>query len=111
MPEKPFKIVLSSSEEHHPLLTGPPQSCGMRSGRVTLKPGQSCGQHSTKAHEELLVFLRGRGQVVFERHPAIEVAGGEVVYIPPHTLHDVRSDGSDPLGYVYVVAPAGIADA
>src|ERR1035437_7941371 len=43
------------------LLHGVPQTAGMRSGFVRLKPGDSVGWHTTGQNEESLVILRGRG--------------------------------------------------
>ena len=58
--EKVLVIDLDESCENQRLLSGGPQTCGMRSGRVYLQPGKACGRHSTKAREELLVFFAGR---------------------------------------------------
>jgi mannose-6-phosphate isomerase-like protein (cupin superfamily) len=79
----------------------------MRSGRVFLPPGQACGQHSTKAHEELLVFLSGQGLLLIGEERRLQVGGGKVSYIPPHTIHNVENTGIEPLTYIYCVAPAG----
>jgi mannose-6-phosphate isomerase-like protein (cupin superfamily) len=100
-------ISLNDKAEYQRLLEGKPQTHGMRSGRVHLGPGQACGQHSTKNHEELLVFLAGQGELLIgggARHP---VGEGRVAYIPPETLHDVSNPGPEPLVYIYCVAPAG----
>lgn len=101
-----FVVDLNEKPEYQRILEGKPQTLGMRSGRVYLGPGQACGQHSTKDHEELLVFLSGRGELLIgagARHP---VGVGKVAYIPPETLHDVSNTGSEPLVYIYCVAPA-----
>jgi len=54
-------IDLSPDDVYQPLLSGSPETCGMRSGRQALAPGSECGEHSTKAHEEVLVVLEGQG--------------------------------------------------
>lgn len=102
--KEPVIINLNSLEDYQPLLHGEPQTCGMRSGRVYLKPGQNCGVHSTKDHEEMLVFLSGRGhaQIVDKK---IEVGQGKISYIPPHTEHNIINNGTEPLIYIYCVAP------
>jgi len=104
--EKVLVIDLNKSAENQKLLDGEPQTCGMRSGRVYLPAGQACGQHSTKNHEELLVFLSGQGELMIGEEDRFQVAQGKVTYIPPQTLHDVKNTGSEPLVYVYCVAPA-----
>jgi mannose-6-phosphate isomerase-like protein (cupin superfamily) len=102
---KAFVEDLSNNPEFQRLLGGEPQTCGMRSGRVYLTPGESCGQHSTKNHEELLVFLSGNGELIIGGNNAFQVGMGKISYIPPQTDHDVRNTGSEPLIYIYCVAP------
>jgi len=80
----------------------------MKSGRVHLEAGKSCGQHSTKENEELLVFLTGEGKVHVDGTDPLVVGVGKVAYIPPKTLHDVENTGPGPLTYIYCVAPAGL---
>lgn len=101
-----FITDLSSGSEYQPLLEGRPQTCGMRSGRVYLQPGETCGQHSTEDHEELLVFLSGRGTALIgEEQTPREVGAGQICYIPPYTTHNNKNTGTEPLVYIYCVAP------
>jgi mannose-6-phosphate isomerase-like protein (cupin superfamily) len=79
----------------------------MRSGRVRLTPGESIGLHNTKDNEELLVFLSGSGVALIGEETRLLVAAGNVAYIPPQTAHDIRNTGTEPLIYVFCVAPAG----
>ena len=103
--EEVLIIDLNNTPENQQLLSGQPQTRGMRSGRVFLAPEQACGQHSTKDREELLVFLSGRGELQIGEGGKFEVGQGKVSYIPPNTLHNVKNTGSVPLVYVYCVAP------
>ena len=102
---KPFIADLEKTDEYQSLLQGEPQTCGMRSGRVYLKPGETCGQHSTGQHEEMLVFLSGRGLALIGENDSFQVGEGKVSYIPPHTIHNVKNIGTEPLIYIYCVAP------
>lgn len=104
--EKVLITELNDKAEYQRILAGQPQTRGMRSGRVYINPGQSCGQHSTKNHEELLVFLSGRGLLLIGENDSYQVDKGKVSYIPPHTVHDVKNTGKEPLTYIYCVAPA-----
>ncbi len=106
--EKAFTVELNDQPEYQRILEGTPQTCGMRSGRVYLEAGKSCGQHSTKDHEELLVFLTGQGTVHIGDDTDLQVGLGKVAYIPPRTLHDVENTGTEPLAYIYCVAPASV---
>jgi mannose-6-phosphate isomerase-like protein (cupin superfamily) len=107
MPSRNVLIIdLLDKPEYQPLLTGLPQTCGMRSGRVYLKPGEECGQHSTKANEEMLTFLSGKGTALIgEEKNALAVGKGKISYIPPNTLHNIVNTGDEPLVYIYCVAP------
>ncbi len=108
MSVKPFVADLNDNSEFQRLLQGEPQTCGMKAGRVYLAPGQSCGRHSTDQREELLVFLSGSGQAIIEGSDPLDVSVGKIAYIPPHTAHDVKNTGDDPLIYIYCVAPTEI---
>ncbi|MFQ6034537.1 MAG: cupin domain-containing protein [Sedimentisphaerales bacterium] len=97
---------LNDTPEYQQLLEGKPQTCGMRSGRVYLQPGQSIGPHSTEVHEELLVFLCGKGTALIgPEQTAFEIGQGKVCYIPPYTIHNMKNTGTEPLVYIYCVAP------
>jgi len=104
---KPHAKVIpfeSSGQAIQPLLSGPPETVTMRSGLVTLAPGQSVGKHSTGQHEEMLVILAGQGEMIFKDGSKLGVAADHALYCPPETEHDVKNTGSEALRYVYVVA-------
>jgi mannose-6-phosphate isomerase-like protein (cupin superfamily) len=100
------RIVLSPAPIEQPLLTGPPQTGGMRSGRVVLKAGEDMHRHSTENNEELLVFLQGKARVLLGNE-TLTMEAGQVLYIPPQTEHTLHNDGPDELRYIYTVAPVG----
>jgi mannose-6-phosphate isomerase-like protein (cupin superfamily) len=104
--KKPFIIKLNDGEEYQRLLPGAPVTYGMKSGRVYLKPGAECGEHSTKENEEQLVFLEGEGSAIIAEE-TMHVGKGKIVYIPPETAHNIKNTGSKPLVYIFCVAPAG----
>lgn len=103
--QKTLVIDLNNEPENQRLLAGEPGTYGMRSGRVYLSPGKACGLHNTNDREELLVFLSGSGEVLIGEDECFQVGQGKVCYIPPQTPHDVKCTGSEPLVYVYCVAP------
>jgi mannose-6-phosphate isomerase-like protein (cupin superfamily) len=104
---KPLVIKLESSDKYLRLLAGKPQTAGMRAGLVILKPGEEIGEHSTESKEESLVILSGNAKIQCVGHPDFSAAAGSLVYIPPHTRHNVRNVGKGQLKYVYIVSPAG----
>jgi mannose-6-phosphate isomerase-like protein (cupin superfamily) len=99
-------VNVENNADYQSILDGHPQTCGMRSGRIYLGTGQACGLHSTNAHEEILVFLSGQGEALIgDKDSRHRVGKGKVLYIPPHTPHDIRNSGIEPLVYIYCVAP------
>jgi len=102
---QPLVIPLNTSGGYQELLNGSPQTAGVRSGFVRLKPGETVGWHTTGAHEETLVILHGQGSALIEGQPQRDFVAPAVTYIPPDTRHNVRNTGAEPLEYVYVVAP------
>ena len=88
------------------LLKGMPQTAGLRSGYVRLRPGESVGWHTTGRNEEALVILHGKGEAKIEGAVSMPVAEHMLAYIPPATRHNVTNTGAGLLEYVYVVAPA-----
>ena len=104
--EEILVIELETSAQFQKLLQGRPQTCGMRSGRVYLQQGESCGQHSTNDKEEMLVFFSGKGLLlVGEEEDSFEVGQGKVAYIPPQTIHNIKNTAAEPLVYIYCVNP------
>jgi mannose-6-phosphate isomerase-like protein (cupin superfamily) len=89
-----------------PLLSGPPETVTMKSGYVVLEPGRSVGRHSTEHHEEMLVVIEGKGEMVFHDGSKLRIEGGTALYCPPTTEHDVINTGTENLRYVYIVADA-----
>ena len=107
MPEpRPLTMPLECPAGDCPLLRGAPQTTGMRSGFVRLKPGDTVGWHTTGKNEEALVILRGQGEALIDGQAKQTFAAPAFAYIPPETRHNVSNTGSEILEYVYVVAPA-----
>ena len=101
-----FTVVLNDKPEYQRLYPGKPITCGMKAGRVHLQPTESCGEHSTEAREETLVFLQGTGRLIIGQDKQVfEVGQGRVAYIPPHTVHNIENSGSEPLIYIFCVSP------
>lgn len=104
-PRQALTLALECPGGDCPLLKGVPQTAGMRSGFVRLKPGESVGWHSTGQNEESLVILHGSGEALIEGQPARRFTAPQLVYIPPAARHNVTNTGTEALEYVYVVAP------
>ena len=103
-------IDLKNDTEYQELLGGKPQTCGMQSGRVYLRPGESCGQHSTEHNEEVLIFLSGQGLILIGENDSFQVGEGKISYIPPNTIHNIKNTSTEPLVYIYCVAPVDSFD-
>ncbi|MBS4016205.1 MAG: cupin domain-containing protein [Candidatus Latescibacteria bacterium] len=106
---KPKVINLNKTKgKHFSILAGSPQSVTMCSGLVSLKPGDSVGEHSTKDYEELIIILEGNGIVKVKGQKLIKAKPGIAVYNPPQTEHNVINTSKKPLRYIYVVAKTKI---
>ncbi len=105
MAKEAFVVELNEKTAFQRLLPGPPQTHGMKSGRVYLEPGGECGLHSTLDKEELLVFLSGAGTAIIGDDQTEQVGKGKIAYIPPQTEHNIKNTGQEPLIYIYCIAP------
>jgi mannose-6-phosphate isomerase-like protein (cupin superfamily) len=106
-----FVVELNTLKDYQRLVEPGRQSLGLKCGRVHLEPGQACGEHSTEAREEVLVFLAGHGELRTGQAGQASVGQGQVAYIPPKTLHNVINSGTESLVYIFCVAPVGSGQA
>ncbi len=97
------KSLPVNSTEYFKIL-GESQTRTMRSGMVTLKPGENVGEHSTKDYEEMLVILNGKGEAEVNNKEKFNIEKGQIVYIPPNTVHNIFNTGDSFLQYIYIVA-------
>jgi len=86
------------------ILAGPPSTVRMKSGLVSLEPGETVGRHNTENKEELIIVMEGEGEMVFDNYNSIKLSIGENAYCPPHTKHNVINTNDKPLRYIYVVS-------
>ena len=102
---QPFARSLECPSGDCSLLHGAPQTTGMRSGFVRLKPGATVGWHTTGQNEEALIILHGQGEALIDGQAKRAFVAPAFAYIPPTTRHNVQNTGTEALEYVYVVAP------
>jgi mannose-6-phosphate isomerase-like protein (cupin superfamily) len=55
--------------------------------------------------EQVYVLITGKGQMSVGNEVQ-EVVAGDLVYIPPHTLHSIKNTGNEILSYVSATAAA-----
>ena len=103
---RPLVKRLECAGSDCPLLSGAPETAGMRSGFVRLAPGKAVGWHTTASNEESLVILKGEGVAAIEGQQRQAFTAPALVYIPTQSRHNVTNTGKETLEYVYVVAPA-----
>ena len=89
------------------ILGGPPSTVRMKSGLVSLEPGETVGTHSTDNKEELIIVMEGNGQMVFDGYNSVKLSVGENAYCPPHTEHNILNNSDKILRYIYVVSIIG----
>ena len=86
------------------ILGGPPSTVRMKSGLVSLEPGETVGTHSTDNKEELIIVMEGNGEMVFDGYNSVKLSLGQNAYCPPYTKHNIINTGNKPLRYIYVVS-------
>ncbi len=102
---KPILVTLKGQEKSTRILSGFPETMGIKSGHVILKPGENVGEHVTEAKEEVIIVLKGKAMILCGNDDEPIVAcERSVVYVPPDTAHDVKNIGGDILEYIYVTA-------
>ena len=80
-------LPLECSQGDCPLLHGVPQTAGMRSGFVGLKPGETVGWHTTAGNGEALVVLRGSGEArIGGQSPLPFLRPHSCTFRPPHGI-------------------------
>ncbi|MBU0502755.1 MAG: cupin domain-containing protein [Candidatus Omnitrophota bacterium] len=103
--KKPTLVKLTRTDEYQRLLNGTPYTAGIKSGRVTLKPRESVGEHKTQSKEEVIIILEGEADVYVDGTLKFTAGIDNLVYIPPETSHDIRNSRSQNLRYIYITAP------
>ncbi|MFZ4779222.1 MAG: cupin domain-containing protein [Terrimicrobiaceae bacterium] len=70
---------------------------------VLLNPGQSPPLHKHDDTEQVFYILEGAGTLTIgDAHEEYAVAPGDVVRIPPSTLHAIKATGGELLRYVAI---------
>jgi mannose-6-phosphate isomerase-like protein (cupin superfamily) len=101
----PKKVSLEQSVRDTRLFsTKEDTALSFRSGLVILAKGEGIGKHDTESQEEMLIILKGEGELITEGNNIIRFKKNEALYIPPHTLHDVKNTGKSSLKYVFITA-------
>ena len=73
---KEAKLVkLESAEKYQRLISKDLGSSGLKSGHVTLKPGENIGEHSTAEREEIIIILRGEGKATIDKTKIFTIRG------------------------------------
>jgi quercetin dioxygenase-like cupin family protein len=102
-----YSLLITKINGRHSLIK-PPLSVSLRSGSVSLEPGEEVGEHKTEGREEAIIILHGTATVVCEGE-AYEAKEKQFVYIPPESVHNIINNSKKLLEYVYIVTPVGNA--
>jgi quercetin dioxygenase-like cupin family protein len=100
---KPFVKQLPPDSIHYTPLA---ETETFESGCVSLLSGDKGSEHSTQSWQEMLIILKGQGEVIIVDGDTLQIHAGEIAYIPPQTTHNLRCTGDAPLQYVYVAVKA-----
>jgi len=95
-------ISLPSNDTDYVPVLKPPISCKIRSGFVSLRSMSAGEEHSTEAYEEMIIILSGQA-VLHCRDNDYTLAAGQIAYVPPFTIHQMKNTGTMTLKYLYIV--------
>jgi mannose-6-phosphate isomerase-like protein (cupin superfamily) len=102
----PKKIKLDSKERYTRLFsTKNGDALSLRCGHVTLQQDESIGEHNTENSEEVLVILRGKGELYVKGYEKLMFEKDTALYVPPNTIHNVRNTGKTALEYIFITSP------
>ncbi|MFA5093236.1 MAG: cupin domain-containing protein [Candidatus Omnitrophota bacterium] len=97
-----FSVQLKGRQRFLRLIGDSTKLKGLRSGLVTLKPGEYIGEHVTTHKEEAIIILKGQAVVYFGKNKKLKTKALALVFIPPETVHNIKNCGSKILQYVYI---------
>lgn len=71
---------------------------------MTLGRGENSGPPERHPGDQITLVLKGRAIVVVgrDRHEVLE---GQLIQVPPRTLHQIRNDGAEDLFVLNIYAP------
>jgi quercetin dioxygenase-like cupin family protein len=90
------------STTYQNLFDGEKDSVIFYSGVVTLPPNATGEIHNTRACEEMIIPLEGKGQLRLKDQEPLILTFGKIAYIPPHTEHHTANTGIKNFKYIYV---------
>lgn len=82
------------------------EATGFGTGRKVLQPGEVTEKHSTGKVRELIFCLEGEVVVRLGSAEPFTLKAGEMSYIPPATLHELKNEGTDRCIYLFVYSKA-----
>ena len=99
-------VKLTSKSRYQRLLNRDSETYGIKAGHVILKPGENIGRHTTGEYEEVIVVLKGSGELKLDGRDVSKIGSNTILYIPPQTFHDVRNIGIRKLEYIFITSKA-----
>ena len=82
------------------------EAAGFCAGHVTLAPNGGQIPWHNQESEEVYFVIEGTGEMCLGEERRT-MTGGQAVYIPPGTFHQLTNIGDTPLRFMYMYAPAG----
>ena len=98
---KNFENVASENEFFRNVLY-----TGTRTQLVAMRlgPGETIGEETHPAADQVFLFIEGSGEAVIERKP-FAFAAGDVLCVPAGTLHDIRNTSKKELKLLTLYSP------
>ena len=81
----------------------PPVTKAIKSGKVTLLPGEDVGEHVTDKREEIIVVIDGRASLAIDGKE-VKISRGSAYFVGEGKTHNVFNRTKRPLEYIYITS-------
>lgn len=95
------KLPATECHIEEELLFDFPQTETMTMGYIQVAPGEKTHLGSHPDEEEFYIILKGTASLLLGE-TVTEIHGGETVYVPRNTIHQMTCLGDVPLEYLYI---------
>ncbi|WP_137178467.1 cupin domain-containing protein [Roseomonas sp. AR75] len=91
------------------ILSGKELGTGFSMGTQTVAPGCMVREHTHDRHEEVIHLTAGHGFARIDGED-IPIASGSTVFLPRNRKHGFVNAGTEPMTFVWFLAPGGLED-
>jgi len=89
------------------LVDGEVGSDGLSVGIGIYREGQSSEFHTHVSEEEVMIYLKGKGIMKTADGEEVELAAGDVTYVPGNESHKLINTGDEDFVFLFIYSPMG----